>query len=158
MQDYPFIGIIRVTGKGVGYFPNPEDEENDFEIAPENINTALNGDNVRIEPTGKTLYSRKQAKVVEIIERKKTRFVGTLDDGFVVPDDKRMYRDIHVGEETLGAKNGDKVQAEIVEWTDASKSPKGKVVRIIGRKGEHNAEMQGIVYEAGFEIDFPPRG
>ncbi|MEK7175794.1 MAG: ribonuclease R [Patescibacteria group bacterium] len=151
-------GIIRVTGKGVGYFEAP-DGGNDFEIQPENVNTALNRDNVKVELLSKEVFGRRQAKVLEILERHKTEFVGTLDGSFVVPDDKRMYRDIFVPEDGLPggalAKSGDKVQVRITEWIDASKSPKGEIVRIIGRAGEHNAEMLGIVYESGFEVDFP---
>lgn len=152
-------GTIKVTGKGVGYFPIPEAEE-DFEIQPENIGTALNGDRVKIEPTGKEAYGRKQAKVVEIVERRKTEFVGTLEKDevgfFLVPDDKRMYRDIFVSSDlTRGGVDGDKVQVKITEWQDSSKSPKGEVVRVIGRAGEHNTEMLGIVFESGFEVDFP---
>jgi ribonuclease R len=155
-------GIIRVTGKGVGYFPIPNAEE-DFEIQPDDINTALNGDRVRVEALGRENYGRKLAKVVEVVERKKTEFVGTMDrsatpDGFVfvTPDDKRMYRDFQIPvDKSLDAKTGDKVQIKMTEWNDAKKSPRGEVIRIIGRKGEHNAEMQSIVYESGFEIDFP---
>lgn len=155
-QENPYIGTIRVTGKGVGYFPMPDNDDEDFEIAPENIGTALNRDTVRVKDLKRTnQYGRHQAKVEEIIERYKTNFVGTFDDGFVIPDDKRMYRDIFVVS-PKGAKNGDKVQVRITEWTDASKSPKGELVRVIGRAGEHNTEMLGIVYESGFEIDFPP--
>lgn len=148
-------GTIKVTGKGVGYFAIP-DTEQDLEVQPEHINTALNGDMVKVEELGKEVYGRKQAKVLEILERHKTAFVGTFDGGFVIPDDKRMYRDIAIAEgEAMGAKDGDKVQAEIIEWVEVAKSPKGKIIKIIGRAGEHNAEMQGIVYESGFEIDFP---
>ena len=153
-------GIIRVTGKGVGYFSVSEIED-DLEVQPENLAAALNRDRVKIEPLNKVVLGRKQAKVLEIVERHKTEFVGTLvKDGenfFLVPDDKRMYRDIFVPSDKVGsAKEGDKVQTKITEWPDPSKSPKGEVVRVIGRAGEHNAEMLGIVYESGFEVDFPP--
>jgi ribonuclease R len=144
-------GKIRVTGKGVGYFSIP-DVEVDIEIQPENINTALNGDMVKIELLAKEIYGRKQGRVTEIINRRKTQFVGTYDKGFVIPDDKRMYRDIFV---ETGANDGDKVLSEILSWSDATKSPKGKILKVIGRAGEHNAEMEGLVYESGFEIDFP---
>jgi ribonuclease R len=156
----PFIGMIRVTGKGVGYFAVP-DSDDDFEIQPENIATALNRDTVRIEDLKtKSQYDRRQAKVVEIIERHKTEFVGTLAKDplgmFLIPDDKRMYRDIFIpADKTLEGKDGDKAQVKMTEWTDVSKSPKGEVIRIIGKAGEHNSEMMGIVYESGFEIDFP---
>jgi ribonuclease R len=153
-------GAIRVTSKSVGYFPTP-DESEDYEIQPENLNTALNHDKVKITLLGRTIFEREQAKVLEIMERHKTEFVGTLEKGgnlfFLVPDDKRMYRDIFVPlDSTQGAHDGDKVQVKITEWPDPSKSPKGEVIRVIGRAGEHNAEMLGIVYESGFEVDFPP--
>ncbi|MGB3922229.1 MAG: ribonuclease R [Minisyncoccia bacterium] len=165
-----FEGTIRVTGKGVGYFPIPArpdgrsggpETEDDFEIQPENIKTALNRDRVKVASLGTEIFGRRQARVEEIVERHKTEFVGTLekaDSGFfLVPDDKRLYRDIFVPSEKIKqAKEGDKVQVKITEWTDVSKSPKGEVIRVIGRAGEHNAEMLGIVYESGFEVDFPP--
>ena len=153
-------GAIRVTSKGVGYFPI-QDESEEYEIQPDNLNAALNHDRVKIALLGRTIFERKQAKVIDIVERHKTEFVGTLEkDGnlfFLVPDDKRMYRDILLSrDKILNAKEGDKLQAKITEWPDASKSPKGEVIRVIGRAGEHNAEMLGIVYESGFEVDFPP--
>lgn len=157
-------GVIKVTGKGVGYFPIPESDES-YEVPPEAINTALSGDTVRIEPTGKEMYGRKQAKVLQVLERRRTEFVGTVDEGepgkgeyvFIVPDDKRIYRDFFVHKtKSMNAKSGDKVHIRMIDWSDPKKSPQAEVLRIIGRKGEHNAEMQGIVYAAGFEIDFPP--
>ncbi len=155
-----FEGNIRVTSKGVGYFPISDDSE-DYEIQPDNLKTALDHDRVKIALLDKEVFGRKQAEVLEITERHKTKFVGTLEkDGdifFLVPDDKRMYRDIVVPlDSARGAYDGDKVQVKITEWLDPAKSPQGEVVRVIGRAGEHNAEMLGIVYESGFEVDFPP--
>lgn len=158
MKD-ELVGVIKVTGKGIGYFALP-DTEVDLEVQSESINTALNGDTVRVELLDKELYDRKQAKVVEIVKRKKMHFVGTFEDDngkcFVIPDDKRMYRDLFIDTgNSMGAKQGDKVVSELVEWPEPSKNPIGKVIKIIGRAGEHNAEMVGIVYESGFEVDFP---
>ena len=148
-------GQIKVTGKGVGYFPIEDGD--DLEIQPENINTALNRDEVKIEPLSKDRYGRKQARVIEIVRRAKTQFVGTLDGDFVVPDDTRFYRDIFISKDKLGgAKDGDKVQVKLIDWSDPAKGPTGEIVRDIGRAGEHNAEMQAIVYDKGFDIDFPP--
>ena len=52
-------GIIRVTGKGVGYFSIPAtelaskpDRDEDWEIQPENLKTAMNRDRVKVEPLG----------------------------------------------------------------------------------------------------------
>lgn len=159
-EEKTIEGTIRVTGKGVGYFADP-DGGDDFEVQPENVKTALNRDRVKIEILGHEVYGRKQARVTEIVERHKTAFVGVLEEDqigfFLVPDDKRMYRDIYVPKDKAGkGKQGDKAQVQITEWEDSSKSPKGEVVRIIGKAGEHNTEMVGIVLESGFEVDFPP--
>jgi len=157
------IGTIKVTGKGVGYF-DTLNKEVSYEVQPELMNAALNGDTVEIEILPHEVYGKKQGKVLKIIERKKMDFVGTLEapsessngDFFFVADDKRLYRDILIPlHDALNAKTGDKVQVKITEWNDPSKSPKGVVLRVIGKAGEHNAEMEGLVYDKGFEINFP---
>ncbi len=159
-KDKTLQGRIKTTSKGVGYFP-VEDSDTDLEIQPENLSGALNGDEVEIQILEKEIRGRKQAKVIKVLERKKENFVGTLekvDDGFfLVPDDKRMYIDIFVPKDSAqNAKDGDKVQVHIKEWEDLSKSPKGEVLKVIGKTGENNAEMKAIVLERGFDVDFPP--
>ena len=42
-------------------------------------------------------------------------------------------------------------------WTeDLKRYPDGEIVKVIGRKGDNNAEMQSIVIDRGFDIDFEP--
>lgn len=112
---------------------------------------------------------REKGEVVRIITRARESFVGTVEKStsttgssaggmFVVPDDKRMYRDILVSEKdaaTARATPGDKVHVQLMPWTDSKKNPEGKILRVIGRKGEHNVEMEAIVIESGFENSFP---
>ena len=152
-------GMIRITGKGIGYFSAP-DLEQDLEIQTDELNTALNRDLVEVEDLNKEISGRKQARVTKILRRKKDSFVGTLeedgDNFFLVPDDTRMYRDILIPKENLkGAKVKEKIFASLVSWSDPKKSPVGKVEKVIGHAGEHDVEMRSIVYESGFEIDFP---
>jgi ribonuclease R len=106
---------------------------------------------------------RKFGEVVRVISRARTSFVGVVEakttNGagvFIVPDDRRMYRDILVPiSDSLNAAIGDKVHVELKPWTDPKKNPEGNVVRVIGRKGDHNTEMESIVIESGFESSFP---
>ena len=53
-KNNPLEGTIRVTGKGVGYFPLPDGDE-DLEIQPENLNAALNRDRVKVESLHKEI-------------------------------------------------------------------------------------------------------
>lgn len=67
-----------------------------------------------------------------------------------------MYTDILVPENKLnGAKIGQKVFVEIVAWQDPRKAPEGKVLKVLGRPGENEAEMHAIAMEKGFDSDFP---
>lgn len=154
-----FEGPLIVTGRGVGYFKTPEREE-DIEIQPIFINTALNGDTVQIEVLPEKEGEREQGKVLKILSRLKTKFVGVLEKTdeffFLKPDDKRMYRDIFIhSSKSMGAKDGDKVYAEIIGWKDPQKSPEGKIIKVLGLKGKHEVEMQAIVLERGIATDFP---
>lgn len=168
------VGILSVSSKGVGYFPHsdrPDRDRNlDIEIENQYLRTALNGDEVEISLLAQAKVSprpmvrgrrddRPKGEVIRVVKRSREQFVGTVETNggfFVVPDDRRMYRDIFVStEHTQNAKAGDKVLVKLNEWKDAKKNPEGEVIRVIGRKGEHNTEMESIVLESGFESNFP---
>jgi ribonuclease R len=178
-QTETFVGPISVSSKGVGYFDIPEEgnlPERTLEVQPENLLRAFPGDIVEVQATGQKVrdpkpghgpgratrpgeFSRDQGKVVKIVTRHKTQFVGVVrvQDGetFVVPDDKRAYVDIFIGpEDSAKAEPGDKVLVEITDWD--AKNLQGAVLKVIGKKGENNAEMESIVLERGFRVEFPP--
>lgn len=156
-------GTLRVSTKGVGYVSpdNAKNRDESVEIEPNFLNTGLPGDRVRVllEPTVKD--ELRSGQVVKILERKKVEFVGVVETEqglfFLVPDDKRIYKDFLIPSDRLnGAKPGEKVLVRLSEWSDPKKDPIGEVVLVIGRPGDHNTEMQAIVYEKGFRPDFPP--
>lgn len=153
-------GIISISGKGTGYVKTLGRKE-DVEIDWKFLRTALHGDTVEI-----ILHPRKSGRdageVVQILERTKTRFAGTLEHEnsmfFLRPDDIKMYMDILIPKENLlGAKPGQKVVVEIVSWAAQRKEPLGKVIKILGRPGDHNAEMQAVALEKGFDPDLPTK-
>ncbi len=156
-------GIIRIAGKGLGFVEVPGEKEDVF-IETENLNTALNKDEVEIKivSAGRPAYGKKKrgksGAVVKILKRARREFVGTLEleNGrlFLVPDDKKVYKDIAIGgspAESIGMK----ALVEITNWTDSTKNPEGKILKIIGKKGLHDVEMAAIVLEKGFDTEFP---
>src|SRR5690606_19050868 len=54
-----------------------------------------------------------------------------------------------------GAKNGEKVVVSIIEWPKNAKNPIGKVKTVLGKKGENNTEMNAILADFGFPLEFP---
>ncbi len=161
-NEHTIKGEITTTGKGMGFVNNDEAPLlEDILIEPGNLATALNGDIVEATFNPERPNERRTGKVLRVISRAKDLFVGILEVGptraFVIPDDRRMYADIFIPlTATKGAKNGDKVQVKLKEWTDAKKNPEGEVLRVLGKKGDHNVEMESIVLEKGFDTRFPP--
>ncbi len=98
-----------------------------------------------------------EAKVVEVISRFRTEFVGRVQIGkkstFVIPDSDKISTDFYI-KGGLVAKDGQKVIVELTKWKD-SKSPQGKITKILGDAGDNNAEMNSIMYEYNLPVDFP---
>ena len=46
---------------------------------------------------------------------------------------------------------------EIISWKNAHKAPEGKIVKILGRPGDNNAEMHAIAIEKGFDSELPKK-
>ena len=159
-QSHYYEGYIDVTMDGRGYFVCDELEQ-DIKIPSRNLNHALNKDRVRVYAYNRQRSSKRQeGDVVEILERNKTTFVGTLqlhkNHGFVVPDDKRMYVDFYIPIKHInGAKDGDKVGVELKDWPANSKNPFGKIIDVLGKPGEHNTEIHSILYDYGLPYKFP---
>jgi ribonuclease R len=156
-------GTIKITPKPLGFIIVPE-RERDIIVFEENLNCALDRDEVEVEvigrERGKDGESREKGRVLKIIKRHKTDFVGVIEKregGFYfVPDDIRFYRDAEIRTLPVGAqiKTGTKALARI-EWSASGLSPKAKVLEIIGEKGEHEAEMRSILLDKGIFYDFP---
>lgn len=158
-------GTIRVTAKPIG-FVRIEDEnstkkiisrEEDIIVFEEELNCALNRDEVEIEIIGKD-KDRAKGKVIKILKRNKTRFVGVLEKKgqsmVFMPDDFKFYRQVEIKTLPEGAEEGLKALVEI-EWTNPNLNPQGKVINIIGKKGEHETEMQSILMDKGIVYNFP---
>ncbi|HXK38051.1 MAG TPA: ribonuclease R [Candidatus Paceibacterota bacterium] len=153
-------GNLRITGRGLGLVA-VDGMEDMIEIDTANLHTALDGDRVEVLLYGKEAGRRPTGTVTAVLLRFKMSFAGIIDvianTSFLIPDDTRMYKPILIPSEFLmGAKKGDKVFGQITEWTDGMKDPLGKVLRILGKPGDNDAEMFAIVLEKGFMPNHAP--
>lgn len=138
-----------------------EDKDDDVFIHSKNVKDAMQGDKVLIVTynyKGKNI----EGSVVEVLERNRTEFVGTLevikhkDFGFVVGDKRQLNTDIFVPQGKLNdAKHGDKVVVKMVDWKKGEKNPEGEIVRILGEPGEHETEIHSILADYGLPYEFP---
>ena len=140
----------------------PDDGGKSILVCERNSLHALDGDRVRVTMLARRAGHTREAQVTEIIERRNTSFVGLLQVdhgyGFLVTEGNSLATDIFIPKDKLkGAQNGDKVVVELTDWPSDSKSPVGKVVDILGKQGENNAEMHAILAQYGLPYTYPKK-
>ncbi len=150
-------GEISLTGFGSGYVKNDDITKGIF-IHKNNIGKSLHLDTVKIELT-KTQGGQFEGKVIEIVDRFKTEFVGTMQikekHAFFIPDNKRMHVDIFIPLNKLnGATDGEKVVVKMTSWETKSKNPNGEVARVLGKSGDNDVEIHSILEEYNLPYKF----
>ena len=153
-------GTVDMTADGSAYIVPKDELENDIFVAPRKLRQALHGDFVKVHVYERKKGKKREGEIVEIVQRAKTDFTGTIDISksyaFFLPDDRKMLHDIFIPLDNLnGAKDGEKVVVSIIEWPNNAKNPIGKVKSVLGKKGENNTEMNAILADFGFPLDFP---
>jgi ribonuclease R len=153
------IGKVDMTSSGTAYI-EVEGLPNDIYIGEKDLDIALHGDTVevailRVKRNGKPI-----GKIIEVIERAQTEFVGTLQKSakhaFLVPDSRRMTVDLFIPlDKLMGAQDGEKVIAKMTKWPSNVDSPLGEIIQVLGKPGENQTEMHSILAEYGLPIEFP---
>lgn len=152
-------GRLEVTRSGMG-FVVVEGQEVDIMVKPNDFNTALNGDTVRVRINSNREGRRVQGIVTEVVNRKQSEFIGTLQMNkgyaFFVADSDRKMPDIFIPASAFNdAKDGERVVVRLTKWSeDSGKRPEGEVVTVLNENPGQVA-MKEILLENGFPLEFP---
>jgi len=153
-------GTVDHVNPRFAYVVTGEEGVKDIYVKTRDLNTALHGDTVEVQLLGRSNGENPEGKVTKIVKRARSRFVGRIEVSksyaFVVPDFKKIYQDFFIYTENInGAKTNDKVVFEVTRWGDGDKSPEAKVVEILGKTGENEAEIHSIMAEFDLPFRFP---
>jgi ribonuclease R len=151
-------GIVDIQRQGFAYVTS-EEVEKPVLVSAHNLNHAMDGDKVKVHLYAMHKKQQPEGEVVEIIERAKTIFVGTISKSknfsFLIPSGKSAF-DLFIPNEKLnGAKDGQKAIARITEWPARSKNPFGEIIEVLGDVGNNNTEMHAILAEFDLPLRFP---
>jgi ribonuclease R len=149
-------GTVDMTRMGYGFISS-DDMDDDVFVTAKNLKTALHGDTVKVRLYAKRKGARPEGEVIEIIERSRSSFVGTVEImpnfAFLIPDNKNMPFDLFIPTSKLnGAKQGQKAVAKVVDWDPKSKNPVAEIINVLGYPGLHETEMHAILAE--FELPY----
>src|SRR6478672_11591147 len=134
--------------------------ETDILVRPNDFNTALHGDTVRVQVDPQKSGKRMQGTVVDVLERKQMEFVGKLEMNkgfaFFVAEGNKKIPDIFIPQAGFhNAQDGDRVVVKIKEWEkDTKKRPVGEVISILDAEDSNDVAMKEILLENGFPLGF----
>lgn len=153
-------GVFAANQKGFGFVIVEEDRPDIF-IPASNVSSAMNNDIVLVkilkdENNGK----KSEGEIIRIVERKNKKLVGIYEDsrnfGFVVPDDKKIGQDVFISKnDRNGARTGQIVVVEITSWPEKRRNPEGKVIEILGEKGDRGIDILTIIRKHNLPEEFP---
>lgn len=152
-------GRLDITRSGMG-FVIVENLQQDILIRPNDFNTAMHGDIVRVRVTRDTgRNGRMQGVITDVIDRKQSVFMGKIEIsrnfGFFIADGDKPMPDIYIPLENLNnATNGARVVVRIVQW-ESGKKPVGEVVELLETMAENDLAMREIILQSGFPLSFP---
>ncbi len=157
-------GVISKHSKGYAFVTpeigSPFFEKGDIFVATKDVKDAMDGDLVQVTLLPQYMWGNlPKGKVIKVLKRNLKTVVGTFERspkyGFVLPEDKKISDDIFVSKKHFGeAKDGDKVRVEIINYPQGGYSAEGKVVEIIARKKERNADIKALIAASGVEMKF----
>ena len=150
-----FIGHAR----GFGFVSSDETEEDIFIPAPY-VNGAFHGDTVRVRvaPYVPEEGKRPEGMVLKILSRGTKTLIGTYlkESGFVVPDDSRLGRGIHImAGKTMQASDADKVTVAITSYGEGRRKPEGKIIEILGNAMDPATDTLSVLRSLGIDETFP---
>lgn len=161
-------GRIRMNRQGKGFLQPDDTGFKEIAIPESATSTALHEDRVLVrrdvQPKGLRPDPTEPdtGKVVRILERRRTQFVGTLQRGrqflYVIPDDPRIPHDLYVPEpRDVGrpARIGDKVVVELREWESRHTNPEGEIIEVLGAPDEEGVDMLSVLRQYDLPLHFP---
>lgn len=154
-------GRLQAHAKGFAFLIPDDREHPDVYIHANDLKSAMNGDTVLVRISSKSSDGGKmEGEVVRIVTRAVTQVVGVFQNheayGFVLPDDKRINRDIFIPKHAInGAVDGVKVVVKLVSYPEGRAAAEGEIVEILGHKDDPGVDILSIIRKHQLPEGFP---
>ncbi len=158
------VGVFRANPRGFGFvIPDTPNAHGDLYVPAGKSGGAVTGDTVSASVRrrrGGRGDRMVEGEVVAILKRGQSQFVGRLrrelKRWFVIPDGNTLHAPIMLGDVgAKGAKAGDQVVVEIIEYPTSETEARGVILRTLGKPGEPEVDTQSIIAQYGIPVEFP---
>jgi ribonuclease R len=151
----------RVIGHPDGFgFLRPDTGGDDLYLSFREMRAVFHDDRAVVRVTGLDRRNRLEGAVVEVLERNTHSVAGRLymesGVGFVVPDSKRLSKDIIIPSNEINhAKQGQMVVADILDQPTKRTPPIGRIMEILGDHMGPGMETDLAIRTHTIPIDWP---
>ena len=153
-------GVVIANPNGFGFLRPDAGGGDDLFLPPYEMRKVMHGDRVMACVTGIDRSGRREGSIVEVLERRLSRLIGRFtleaDISYVVPDDKRMQRNVLIPQDARGeARDGQLVVAELTQAPDARRPPMGRIVAVLGDKLTPSLVVEAAIHGHEIPHEFP---
>lgn len=153
-------GHVQGHRDGFG-FVVPEGGGDDLFLNARQMRQVFHGDRVLVREDQRDARGKREAVIVEVLERNTTQIVGRMqrEDGvsMVIPENSRINQEILVPEEACqGAGHGQYVTVTIEKQPTVRNKPVGRVVEILGDHMAPGMEITVAIRSYGVPDQWPP--
>ncbi|MEQ4575298.1 MAG: ribonuclease R, partial [Gammaproteobacteria bacterium] len=120
----------------------------------------MHGDKVLARVTGIDHRGRREGSIARVLERGMTRLIGRfsveMGINYVVPDDKRVQRNVQVPPDQIGgARDGQLVVCELTQAPDSRRPPIGRIIAVLGDKLTASLVVETAIHGHELPFEFP---
>jgi len=151
----------RVEGHPDGFgFLKPDEGGDDLFLGPREMKEVLHGDRALVRVSGADWKGRREAKIVEVLERANARVVGrvVVEHGvhYVVAENRRINQEIMLAREgrTKLPVAGQVVTVELIQQPTKNSQPIGKVVELLGAYADPGMEIEIALRKHDLPFEF----
>lgn len=152
-------GVVIANPEGFGFL-RPVQGGDDLFLAPYEMRKVLHGDRVLANVTGIDRRGRREGSIARVLERGMTRLIGRFSVEFgisyVVPDDKRIQRNVQIPPDQTGdARDGQLVVCELTQAPDTRRPPIGRIIAVLGDKLTASLVVETAIHGHELPFEFP---
>lgn len=152
-------GLVIANPDGFGFL-RPEAGGDDLFLPPYEMRKVMHGDRALANVTGIDHRGRREGSIARVLERRLNRLIGrfSLEAGiaYVVPDDKRIQRNVQVPQDaTGGARDGQLVVCELTQAPDARRPPIGRIIAVLGDSLTPSLVVEAAIHGHDLPHEFP---
>ncbi len=150
-------GRVQGHRDGFGFLVTDEKGAEDLFLSPRQMQQVLDGDRVLVSVEGRNRFGKREARIVEVVERGTTDLVGIYQNEggvhFLAPQNRRLAREVLITSlNGMKPDPGDHIRTRIHQYPDRDKHLLVELEEIIAAPDEPGMEVEVAV--RNFDIPF----